>query len=126
MWFPVAEVQLNWAPAEGWESVAGTPVSIETALRSLREQVPEKARPAVGRAGWLFLTALSRNLASALRDAAQIWELRAKEEALEAQVRQLERELEVAPRSETAEDAEDWDVEEARPVHARLVIQQKI
>nr|XP_008511457.1 PREDICTED: uncharacterized protein LOC103546566 isoform X2 [Equus przewalskii] len=60
------------------------------------------------------------------RQDSEIWELRAKEEALEAQVRQLERELEVAPRSETAEDAEDWDVEEARPVHARLVIQQKV
>ena len=51
MWFLVVEVLLNWAPAEGWESVDGTPVSTETALRSLGEQVPEKAQPAMGPAG---------------------------------------------------------------------------
>lgn len=58
MWFPVAEVLLNWAPVEGWESVDGTPVSTETALLNLGEQVPEKAQLPMGQAGWLCLIAL--------------------------------------------------------------------
>ena len=94
MWFPVAEVLLNWAPAEGWESVDGIPVSIKTALCSLGEQVPEKAQPTMGRAGWLFLTALHCNMDSAMWDAARIQELQAKEDALEVWVPQLEQELE--------------------------------
>ena len=97
------------APAEGRESVDGTSVSIEMALHSLREQVPEKAQPAVGQAGWLFLTALCCNMESALWDAAFTQELQAKEDTLEAQVQQLDQELEMAPHSRTAEDVEDGE-----------------
>lgn len=67
MWFPVAEVLLNWAPVEGWESVDGTPVSTETALLNLGEQVPEKAQLPVGQAAWLCLIALRCNMDSVLR-----------------------------------------------------------
>ena len=48
IWFLVAEVLLNWAPVEGWESMDGTKVGTEMALHSLGEQVPEKAQPAWG------------------------------------------------------------------------------
>ena len=78
----------------------GTPVSIQPALHSLGEQV-------LGRLGGLFWTALRRNTESALRDADRILELRAKEAAVEARVPQLAQELEMAPRSRTAEDAQD-------------------
>ena len=61
---------------------------------------------------------------SVLWDAAQIGE--PKKEALEAWMQQLEQELQMTPRSEIVEDAEDRDVEEARPLYAWLVIQKKI
>ena len=62
--------------------------------------MPENAWPAMGLAGRLFLTALSRNMDSALWDAAGIGELLAEEDTLEARVRQLEEELEMPPRSD--------------------------
>ena len=46
---------------------------------------------------------------SALQDATCIQELQAKEHALEVRVWQLELELEMVPRSETAEDTEVGD-----------------
>ena len=80
----------------------------------------------MGHASWLFLTALHCNMDSALQEAACIWELEAKKDALEAQVWQLEQELAMAPRSQMAEDAEDGHVEEARPLHSWPVMQQKV
>ena len=86
MWFLVAEVLLNLAPAEELDSMDDTRLSIEMALHSLGEQILEKAQPPKGQVGWLFLTAFCHNVDSALQDAAQIRELQAKEEALEVRV----------------------------------------
>lgn len=58
-------------------------------------------------------------------DTARIRKLQAKENALEARVRQLKQEMEMAPCREP-EDAEDGDVEDARPLHAQPVIHSKV
>ena len=67
VWYQVAAIFLVWAPVEDWETVDGSPDSIEKVLQAVRSHFLNKvAGTATGTVGWIFLTPLKANMNSAV------------------------------------------------------------
>lgn len=81
MWYPVARVLLVWALVEDWEVVDWSPDSLEKALQGANSHLLDRAaHTATGTRGWAFLIALTVNMDSEPRDAAQVRTLQRQEE----------------------------------------------
>ncbi|KAF6323410.1 hypothetical protein mRhiFer1_008387 [Rhinolophus ferrumequinum] len=97
----------------------GSPASVESTLQALAEQLLEAEKATAGRVGWMFLTALSLNMESALNIMAQVPDQVSQLEALEARVRLLEEGPHSGDSEAEAEEASGDNVApnpQARPI----------